>query len=77
LAGTNWLVLSGNRGDSVFYEKYVFAHGKDVDRIHGLVVTYGNGLKSVYDPIVARMARSLRASRSVMDPRRELGRAPA
>jgi hypothetical protein len=36
---------------------------KDVDRIHGLVVTYGNGLKSVYDPIVARMARSLRASR--------------
>jgi hypothetical protein len=60
-AGTNWLVLSGNRGDSIFYEKYVFAHGKDVDRIHGLVVTYGNDLKSVYDPIVARMARSLRA----------------
>jgi hypothetical protein len=61
--GGNWLILSGYRGDSIFYEKYIFALGKDVDVIHGLVVTYGSAGKARYDPIVARIARSLRPSR--------------
>ena len=61
--GSNWLVLSGHRGDSIFYEKYIFAKGKDVDVIHGLVMTYRRATKAVYDPIVARMAQSLRPSR--------------
>jgi hypothetical protein len=61
--GGNWLILSGYRGGSIFYEKYIFALGKDVDVIHGIVVTYGSTGKARYDPIVARMARSLRPSR--------------
>ena len=61
--GSNWLVLSGYRGDSIFYEKYIFAKGKDIDVIHGLVVTYRRDTKPIYDPIVARIAKSLRASR--------------
>jgi hypothetical protein len=60
--GENWLVLSGYRDDSIFYEKYIFAKGKDVDVIHGLVVTYPRAAKAVYDPIVARMAQSLHVS---------------
>jgi hypothetical protein len=62
-SGGNWLVLSGYRDDTIFYEKYLFAKGKDVGVIHGLVVTYPRQAKAVYDPIAARMAKSLRASR--------------
>ncbi len=61
--GNNWLVLSGHRGDSIFYEKYIFAKGKDLGVIHALVVTYRRDTKAIYDPIVARMAKSLRPSR--------------
>jgi hypothetical protein len=61
--GNNWLVLSGNRGDSIFYEKFIFAKGKDDGVIHALTVTYRRDAKAVYDPIVARMARSLRQGR--------------
>jgi hypothetical protein len=62
-AGRDWLVLSGNRGDAIFYERYVFAKGKDIGVVHALVVTYGRDRKAVYDPIVARMAKSLRPGR--------------
>jgi hypothetical protein len=61
--GKNSLVLSGYRGDSIFYEKYIFAGRKRDGVIHALTVTYPRDAKAVYDPIVARMARSLRASR--------------
>ena len=61
--GNNWLVLSGYRGDSIFYEKYIFVRGKDGGAIHALTVTYRRDTKPVYDPIVARMARSLRQGR--------------
>jgi hypothetical protein len=61
--GHNWLVLSGYRGDSIFYEKYIFAKGKDIGVIHALVVTYRRETKAIYDPIAARIAKSLRPSR--------------
>jgi hypothetical protein len=61
--GKNWLVLSGYRGDSTFYEKYIFAGRKSDGVIHALTVTYPRDAKAVYDPILARMARSLRPSR--------------
>jgi hypothetical protein len=61
--GKSSLVLSGYRGDSIFYEKYIFAGRKGDGEIHALTVTYPRDAKAVYDPIVARMARSLRASR--------------
>jgi hypothetical protein len=61
--GKNSLVLSGYRGDLIFYEKYIFAGRKDDGVIHALTVTYRRDTKTVYDPIVARMARSLRQGR--------------
>jgi hypothetical protein len=62
-SGSNWLVLSGYRGTSIFYEKYIFAKRKDVDEIHGFVMTYGRDAKAVYDPIAARIARTLHQAR--------------
>jgi hypothetical protein len=48
-------VLSGNRGDSVYYERYLFVG----DVILGVTITYPRAAKASYDPIVARIARSL------------------
>ncbi len=58
--GKNWLVLSGTRGETIYYDKYVFVRGKGGGTVHGLVVTYPSAAKDTYDPIVARMAKSLR-----------------
>jgi hypothetical protein len=55
MVGEQSLVLSGLRGDRVFYEKYLFAG----DLIHSLVITYPRSAKAEYDAIVTRMARSL------------------
>jgi hypothetical protein len=62
-AGSNWLVLSGNRGASIFYEKHIFVRRKDADTIRGFVITYGRDAKAVYDPIAARIARTLHSAR--------------
>jgi hypothetical protein len=62
-AGSNWLVLSGNRGASIFYERHIFVKRKDADTIHGFVITYGRDAKAIYDPIVARIARTLHSAR--------------
>jgi hypothetical protein len=62
-SGSNWLVLSGYRGGSIFYERYIFVKRKDVDTIHGFVITYGRDAKAVYDPIAARIARTLHSAR--------------
>jgi hypothetical protein len=62
-AGGDWLALSGYRGNLIFYEKYIFVDAKGIGVIHSLVVTYPRAAKAVYDPIVARMAKSLHATR--------------
>jgi hypothetical protein len=36
---------------------------RDVDVIHGLVVKYRRDAMAIYDPIAARISKSLRASR--------------
>lgn len=55
MAGAHSLVLSGLRGDQIFYEEYLFTG----DLIHTLVITYPRAAKADYDPIVTRIARSL------------------
>jgi hypothetical protein len=57
------LVLSGIRGGVVFYEKYLFKG----DVIHTMILTYPQALKTIYDPIAARIARSLRAHKVTID----------
>jgi hypothetical protein len=60
-AANNWLVLSGTRGDSVFYTRYILSHRNEVE--NGFRISYPASLAATYDPIVARIAKSLKPGR--------------
>jgi hypothetical protein len=57
--GDNWFVVSGTKGDRVFYERHLLSHRGAMTE--GFVITYPASLKQTYDPIVARMAKSFRS----------------
>lgn len=57
--GANWFVVSGTRGNVIFYQRYLLSHRREI--INDFEITYPGKLRSVYDPIVTRMARSFRA----------------
>ncbi len=57
-AGPDWLVLSGLRGDDIYYERIVFWPATET--VHHLVITYPTARRSAYDTIIGRLARSLR-----------------
>lgn len=57
--GKNWFVVSGTRGDRIFYEKHLLSHKGEMNE--DLVISYPAALRATYDPIVARMAKSLRS----------------
>jgi hypothetical protein len=60
-AGANWLVLSGLRGDKLFYTRYLFSHRGEV--INAFDIDYAAARKAEYDPIVARLSKSLKGGR--------------
>jgi hypothetical protein len=66
--GDNWFVISGTRGDGIFYERYMLSHGKELSE--GFVMSYPAALKATYDPIVARMAKSFRSGSGFQTPKR-------
>lgn len=53
-SGADWLVLSGFRGETIFYEKYIFAGGV----ISALVMEYPTARKPAYAPMVERIEDS-------------------
>ena len=55
--GKNWAVLSGTKGDKIFYRRSVF--GKE-DVIHSVYIEYPAALKAKYDPLAGAIAKSLR-----------------
>ena len=55
--GKNWTVLSGTKGDDVFYERRLF--GKD-GVIRTVWIQYPASLRAKYDPLVGAIAKSLR-----------------
>ena len=57
--GGNWFVVSGTKGDKIFYERHLLSHRGEMTE--GFVITYPASLKQTYDPIVARMAKSFRS----------------
>jgi hypothetical protein len=59
--GSDWFVLSGTRGTSTFYERYLLSHRGKI--VNGFVIAYPSRLQAVYGPIVTRMSRSLCAGR--------------
>jgi hypothetical protein len=56
-AGSGWLVISGYRGDNIFYEKYFFRG----EVIHGFGMEFPAEAKPTYAPIVERIEDSFRA----------------
>jgi hypothetical protein len=65
-AGKNWLVLSGTRGERVFYRRHAFSHRNEI--VNGFEISYPGNLATSYDPIVARIAKSLRSGRGYQTP---------
>jgi serine/threonine-protein kinase len=65
-AGRNWLVLSGTRGERVFYRRHVLSHRNEV--VNAFEISYPHSLATSYDPIVARLSKSLRSGRGYQTP---------
>jgi hypothetical protein len=59
--GTNWFVIAGTRGETIFYERYILSHNGTI--VNGFTIVYPSRLKAPYDPVVTRMSRSFRAGR--------------
>jgi hypothetical protein len=57
-SGGSWLVISGYRGDDIFYEKYFFRG----DTIHGFGIEFPAEAKPTYAPIIERIEDSFRAN---------------
>ena len=64
--GGTWFVISGSQGDKVFYQRHVLSHGAQMTE--DFVISYPAALKSTYDPIVARMAKSFRSGSGYQSP---------
>jgi hypothetical protein len=60
-AGKSWLVLSGTRGERLFYKRYLLSHRNEVE--NAFEISYPAALAAAYDPIVTRIAKSLKAGR--------------
>jgi len=65
-AGRNWLVLSGTRGERVFYRRHALSHRNEI--ANGFEISYPGSLATRYDPIVARISKSLRSGRGYQTP---------
>ena len=65
-AGGNWLVLSGTRGEHVFYKRYALSHRNEI--VNAFEISYPAGLAARYDAVVARISRSLRPGRGYQVP---------
>lgn len=51
--GRSWFVLSGYRGDQIYYEKVMFSCRQDI--VNVIAITYPVAERKLYDPIVERM----------------------
>jgi hypothetical protein len=56
--GRSWFVLSGYRGDTIYYEKVMFSCGGSL--VNVFAVTYPVEQRNTYDPIVERMEDTFR-----------------
>lgn len=61
--GQNWWVLSGYRGEDIFYRRASFAC--DHRRVHVIELVYPRSLKRQFDPIVTSISHQLGSYRDV------------
>jgi hypothetical protein len=59
--GRSWFVISGYRGDDIYYEKVLFSCAGGV--VNVFAISYPKDERHVYDPVVERMEDSFRPSR--------------
>ena len=57
--GRDWYVLSGYRGEKVFYRKVLLRSGGEV--LHVFEIDYPASAKPVFDPMAANMAKAFTA----------------
>ena len=62
--GEDWYVLSGYRGGDVFYRKVMLADEGAV--LHTFEIAYPKQRKTQFDPIAARMAKSMRTGGAML-----------
>jgi hypothetical protein len=58
--GRTWFVISGYRDDDIYYEKAMFSCAGSV--VNVFAITYPQGLRRQYDPVVEQMEDSFRPS---------------
>ncbi len=63
----SWFVISGTNGAKIFYERHLLSHAGQM--MESFVMSYPASLKQTYDPIVTRMAKSLRSGTGFQTPR--------
>ena len=61
--GPNWFAITGTRGNEIFYSRHLLSHRREI--INDFEITYPTKLRRLYDPIVLRMANSLRAGAGI------------
>jgi serine/threonine-protein kinase len=60
--GKNWIAVSGTKGDRIFYRKSLLSCNGAV--WNSVAIDYPSSQKKTFDPLVTRVAHSLRAGRS-------------
>lgn len=60
--GRSWFVLSGYRGDDIYYEKVMFSCAGQV--VNVMAITYPSNQREQYDSVVERMEDNFRSARS-------------
>jgi hypothetical protein len=63
--GRSWFVLSGYRGDQIYYEKVMFSCGGRVVNI--LAIAYPTSERDKFDPVVERMEDTFKPSQECAD----------
>jgi hypothetical protein len=58
MQGREWLVASGTKGREIVYVKVI----EGCDATHEIRITYPIASKQTYDPLIGRLARSLRCA---------------
>jgi len=56
--GRSWFVLSGYRGDTIYYEKVMFSCRDRL--VNVFAITYPVSQRDIYDPVVERMENSFK-----------------
>ena len=59
--GRTWFVISGYRGDDIYYEKVMFSCAGGV--VNVFAISYPKDQRHLYDPVVEQMEDSFRPSR--------------